>query len=160
MFAGTGIVNAEIPKNGVSFYFFTRGVFANCKNLVSVYIEEVPDNSISSYGYCNPSYFEGCDKFEAIYINMLDKSGYVLGAVSKWPAELHLMDSITDEATNKLNASAYVEKVYFEEFELHFDANTYTEIIDYFANVSNPWIFQIYDKDGNRHTFGFEITYS
>ncbi len=150
MFAGTGIVNAEIPKNGSSLYFFTRGVFANCKELVSVYIEEVPDNNISSYGYCNPSYFEGCDKLEAIYFDMLDKSAYSLGAVSKWPVALHLNKSVKDEDTNQLNASAYVEKVYFEEFELHFDADTYTDIIDYFANVSDPWIFAIYDKDGNR----------
>ncbi len=150
MFAGTGIVNAEIPKNGSSLYFFTRGVFANCKELVSVYIEEVPDNSISSYGYCNPSYFEGCDKLEAIYIDMLDKSAYVLGAVSKWPAALHLNKSVTEEDTNQLNASAYFEKVYFEDFELHFDADTYTDVIAYLANVNTSWNFKVYDKDGNR----------
>ena len=150
MFAGTGIVEAKIMKNGVSFYFFTRGVFANCKELVSVYIEEVPDNNISSYGFCNSTYFEGCDKLEAIYFDMLDKSAYSLGAISNWPAELHLIKSIKEEDTNKLNASAYLEKVFNEEFELHFDADTYTDIIEYLANINKPWNFEVYDKDGNR----------
>ena len=150
MFAGTGIEKAKIMKNGVSFYFFTRGVFANCKNLVSVYIEEVPDNNVSSYGYCNPTYFEGCDQLKVIYFDMLDKSAYSLGAVSYWPAELHLIQSVKEETTNTLNTSAYLEKVYNEEFELHFDADTYTDLVEYFAKCNNHWNFAIYDKDGNR----------
>lgn len=151
MFAGTGIVNANIYENGVAFYFFTRGVFANCKSLVSVYIEEIPDHSGSSYGYCSTTYFEGCDKLEAIYIDSLDKTAYVIGNMANgyWP-ELHVKNSVKDETTDPLNSTAYVEKALNESFEVHFDADTYVDLIDYFANLNDSWIFQVYDKDGNR----------
>jgi hypothetical protein len=74
----------------------------------------------------------------------------VIAAVSKWPTDLHVKKSVKDETANQLNASAYLDRIYNEELEVHFDADTYTDIIEYFDGVTAPWKFQVYDKDGNR----------
>ena len=154
MFAGTGIVNAVIPKTGVSFYHFTNGVFANCKELVSVYFEEAPDHTTSSYGNCNVTYFDGCDKLEAIYVSELDKSVSVLTNVAKWSLAVHVANPLArDEETNAiitLNAGAYLDDVKNEELEVYFDAVGYAELIEYFSKANYSWNFEVYDKDGNR----------
>ena len=151
MFAGTGIVNANIYENGVAFYFFTRGVFANCEKLVSVYIQEIPDHSGSSYGYCSTTYFEGCDNLKVIYVDSLDKAGYTVGNMANgmWP-ELHVKNSVKDESTAALNATAYFDEARNADFEVHFDADGYADIVEYFAGLNDAWNFKVYDKDGNR----------
>ena len=151
MFAGTGIVNAVIPETSTDFYYFTRGVFANCKELVTVLFEVTPDASFTSYGSGNPTFFEGCDKLEALYVNSLDKSASVLAvfAQANWP-ELHIKLAVTDENTLPLNSTAYVENVMVEGYKVVFDASSYTDIIEYFSKLNKTWIFELYDMNGNR----------
>ena len=36
------------------------------------------------------------------------------------------------------------------EFCLYFEGNTYQELVELFAAITNPWNMKIYDKDGNQ----------
>ena len=152
MFAGTGIVHAVIPNTqGESFYYGTRGIFENCKNLVSIHFKNAPTSSTSGYRFVSRGMVAGCDKFETIYIDSLDKGAYVIANIGNvgYP-DLHILNSVKDENTVALNKTAGMDDAKIPEYKVYFDADTYTDIIEYFANLTYSWCFQVYDKDGNR----------
>lgn len=149
MFAGTGIVHAVIDVD-TNLYLAMSGVFADCKELLTVTFVSYYAHS-DALGINNSTYFDGCDKIQGVYIHSIDKSAnfVVCSGNAFWPA-IHVMDSVTAETTDPLNATAYFHYVTNSDFEIHFDADGYEAIIAYMAQVKTKWVVKMFDKDGNR----------
>ena len=143
MFAGTGIVNATIPES--VGYYFTDGVFADCKNLEKVYLDS--DLSSSSYDK-NPSMFAGCDKFQGFWVPKI--SGGMLYVV-EYATELGVpaVHFMTLEGAQPLGTYTRTEYA-GADLKVYFDDATYQELVEYFNTVARVWKCQVYDKDGNQ----------
>jgi len=147
-FAGTGIVNAVIPE--ATTYFFTEGVFANCKNLEKITFLKDP-GSISSYGGFNLTWLDGCEKFKSVYIGTFTNNvAYIIQNLYEAGFKSLHVTTITSEDTPAPGQYANFDKVLDPEFCLYFDTNTYEEIANYFSGIARVWDFKMYDKDGNQ----------
>ena len=151
MFAGTGIVNAVIPKQVT--YYYTDGVFADCKNLIAITFEtDCATTSNSLYQPMNKTFFKGCDNFTyTAYVNSITNGniGFVR-YIHRWGiTDLRFNCSVKDEGTAALPnypALQYTKST----LNLHFDQDTYTDIIEYFSTMNRGWGCNVFDKDGNQ----------
>ena len=150
MFAGTGIVNAVVPAN-VSF-FYTEGIFADCKNLETVTFlsQQTSDTTNAAYAF-GKDWIAGCDNFKYAYIDEFKSIGaYVVKHLDQ--AEINVL-YVKTLKTDKL-ADGFIGSTPFddvsEDFELRFVEDSYEELIFKFRKLTYSWKFKVYDKDGNR----------
>ncbi|MBE6630756.1 MAG: hypothetical protein E7624_07920 [Ruminococcaceae bacterium] len=156
-FAGTGIVDAVIPKE--IKYYFTPGIFANCVNLEKIIMEEEKSFSkpnsapFATFG----NWLEGCDKFQGMYIDTFIASTTTSDTTLAYTVELAhysgfgVLHVATITAENTAPLGTYARFEYADEnLSVYFDGNTYEEIIEYMQGVARDWTCKIYDKDGNQ----------
>lgn len=151
-FAGTGIQNAVLPRVD---YVNGKGVFENCKSLVSVTL----NNAITApKGTVIKSYFEwfdGCDNF-AGNVTIKELKGRDLKTVNYLAAigikNIHVKnlavnpdDYMTTLSYNNADLSGLAADV-----NIYFDGNTYADIVEYLKYYTKTWSANIYDKDGNK----------
>jgi len=150
-FAGTGIVEAVIP--GTLKYFYTQGIFANCKNLEYITFE-IPPKTNTQYYKLNETWYEGCDKFVGVRANSLKLVASGDSTGDNYANFLLNLDEagIKTFYINTVTASKLINTAYFykvsEDFCLYIN-DPYLDIIDFLAILKNPWTMKIYDKDGN-----------
>ena len=153
MFAGTGIVEAILPAS--VDYLFTDGVFANCKKLERIFLADQPSGTALPTGIINPTVIEGCDNFQYFYSEFIT-SNYAYGLVvldNGGHTEFHVDYLLNpNKYTEFYGASSYGAYLYkiSAEFKLYVHKQTWQEMIPYFAKLYDPWVMQIFDKDGNQ----------
>jgi hypothetical protein len=152
MFAGTGIVEAILPAS--VDYLFADGVFANCKKLERIFMTDQPSGTAKPTGVINPNLVEGCDNFQYFYSEFLTSNyAYGLAVLNNGGYTEFHVDYLLDPAkyTEFYGGSygAYLYQV-SAEFKLYVHKQTWQEMIPYFATLTDPWVMQIFDKDGNR----------
>jgi hypothetical protein len=151
MFAGTGIVNARIPSQVTVFY--TDCLFADCKSLETItFANDLGSVSNSTYYAFNRTTFNGCDKFQKVaYVDEITNGYFGLAEyIYDWGIyDVHVKTSITSETTHAL-ATYWRAEYAPSNFNIYFDADTYTDLIEYFEGVGRDWSCNVYDKDGNQ----------
>jgi len=154
MFAGTGIVNAVIPAN-VRF-FYTEGLFADCKKLETITFLSQQTNDPISYPNAfyafGKDWTKGCESFKYAYIDdFKTRAAYFVNHLDMATDinVLYVKTLKTELFADGIIGSAKFNYV-SDDFELHFVEDSYEELIPKFKNLSYSWNFKVYDKDGNR----------
>jgi len=153
-FAGTGIVTAEIPAGCT--YYYTAGVFADCVNLERLVLQNNPSSTALAYLIHN-SWFDGCNGLPRLELAVMSNLfaypvewAYRNGFSAMYVGAVALGNGKTGETGDEIfNLNARFNYV-GEEFCLYFEGNTYQELVELFAVITNSWNMKIYDKDGNQ----------
>ena len=145
-FAGTGIVNAVLPAS--TTYYYTSGVFADCKDLEVITFENLYGSQNAS-GRINPSWLDGCDNFRYACGDTL-KDSFANVVESVYFGGIRQMRIRTVKFDNATEMGVGVRFYLLDESMcLYFEEMSYEELIPLFVKIQSAWNMKIYDKDGN-----------
>ena len=156
-FAGTGIINAVLPRVD---YAYGEGVFENCKSLTGLTMNgfNAADifNTTLGDGKHFKNWFVGCDSFTGA-VTIKEFNGTVISLLSSLYGagvrEFHIEKltlDLTDYDTYVGRYDKYLKSL-GSDAVIYFDGSTYEDIVEFlkYAN-QNLWTATIYDKDGNK----------
>ena len=152
-FAGTGIVNAVLPRVD---YVYGEKVFADSKELKTItFTTTYKLQSGNAAPFDMIGWFDGCDKFEytAIYLTLTEDMSGMSKLVSNTGIKtIHVATLNVDpeDYTTTLTCDDTNLAALGADVTIIFDDADYNEIVEYLKYYQKAWTATILDKDGNR----------